>query len=360
MVGAGRTPLLLRGFDYQPVALVAVHGRVRQYRNETFDPAYYRHGAVEAMLARYEAEGYNAIRVFLGPGRIGSTTGRGLDASYLADVADLVRSAASHKVRTILTIGALPAHGGFAPAQVARFGKLNEDYLDPAYLAAERRYLQVLVAGLRRDRVDLSSLLFELKGEQSWDNQTAPLSWHSGQVRTADGRTYDMASAASRRAMENDNLAHWTNTLATSLHRLAPHSLVGVGVYPPSVHRPSRTVRPGVLFEQSTKNDFVDIHTYPNLGNEATQIASFHAGRTRKPVIMGEFGATRKTPLAAAATELVHWQARSCHLGGLSMSGWLLWTWNSKADLEFWDALAGHGRLEHALAPSNRPRPCSP
>jgi hypothetical protein len=348
----------MRGFDYQPLVLTKVMGKVRQYANETFVSPFYNHAAVASMLAGWQAQGYNSVRVFLNPNQIGNRAGAGLDAAYVANVADFISTAAQHGVRTLVTIGALPTAGRFAPAPNRDFGNVNADYLNPAFIGAENRYLVDLIDSLKNDHAPLVDVLWELKGEQDWDNRAAPLSWKRGLVHTADGRTYNMAVPAQRVAMENANLVSWTNSLTGTVHRLVPGSLVGVGVYPPSVRRAAWTVRPQLLFTSATANNFVDVHVYPNLGPELTQINSFGAGSTRKPVIMGEFGATRRTAVPAAVKSLLTWQARSCSIGGVSISGWLLWTWNSSVDTEFWDALAGGGQIEHALAPVNRPNPC--
>ena len=347
---------VLRGFDYQP--LVQLGGpNSNHFENESFTPSYYRHARVAAVTAAWQAQGYNGVRVFLNPSQIGAAKG-GLDPAYLANVADFVRTAAAHDVRTLVTVGELPTAGGFLPASVPQFGYLNEDYLDPSFISAEQRYLGDLVSGLRRDGAPLADVMWELKGEQEWYDVTPPLSWTSGKVTTASGGTYNMASAASRQAMELAGLVYWANQLTAAIQRDEPGSLVGVGAYPPTVRHRNYTVRVTPLFEPATKLSFVDIHTYPNLGPELTQIESFHASNTVKPVIMGEFGAAQSHTLEAAKASLVSWQEASCHLGGLSVSGWLMWTWNSGAQKEFWDALAGGGVLEHALAPATRPNPC--
>lgn len=351
---------VLRGFDYQPI--VTVPGSTDRYVNVTFEPSYYDHAKVAAMVATWERDGYNTTRVFLNPTQIGRPDGQGLSSGYLANLADFVTTAAAHDVRTMITIGSPPTHGGYVPRTAPRtapsFGLYNEDYLDPNFIAAQRRYLRDLVAGLRAKGAPLEDVLWELKGEQDWNLSAAPLDRHSGRVTTADGKTYDMASAVSRTAMERNNLLHWTNTLSATLHRLVPHSLVGVGLFPPSVHHRTSQVTPGPLFSSATTSDFVDVHVYPNVGPESVQMASFGASATTKPVIMGEFGVTRKHPVAAATTALVSWQQDSCHIAGVSVSGWLLWNWNSKADAEFWYAKADGGRIAHALAPVNRPDPC--
>ncbi len=358
VVASTKATFRLRGFDYQPLVLRAIVGRSREYANETFAPSYYNHSEVVAMLKTWQGLGYNAARVFLNPGQIGNPHGAGLNSAYVRNLADFVKTAAQYGVRTLITVGALPNSGGYAPSLSHSFGIYNADYLSPVFIASQNRYLTNLITALRGDGAPLVDALWELKGEQDWNNTAAPLSWKSGIVATADGKRYNMASAASRVAMENSNLVHWANSLTSTIHRLVPGSLVGVGVYPPSVKRSTWTVRPQLLFAAATQVNFVDIHVYPNLGPELTQVNSFGAGSTRKPVIMGEFGATRAAPVAVAVKALTSWQRASCHIGGLAVSGWLMWTWNSSVDTEFWDALDDGGLLSRALAPTTRPNPC--
>ena len=357
VVKASGATFVVRGFDYQP--LLKLGGTGARFENESFSPLYYRHGTVAAMLASWESEGYNTARVLVAPGQIGNALGRGLSPAYVADLADFVATARAHDIRTLIAVGALPTNGGFVPASDPEFGTINEDYLNPLFIEAENRYLETLIGSLRRDGAPLVDVLWELKGEQQWDNDSAPLRWTAGSVTTANGRTYDMASAASRTAMENAGLVYWTNRLTATIHRLVPGSLVGVGSYPVSVKRPEWTVQVSELFKGSTATNFVDVHLYPNLGSEEEQIESFHASGTTKPVIMGEFGAVRSQPIDFATASLVSWQERSCDLGGISISGWLLWTWNSSAQKEFWDATASGGALARALSPARRPNPCT-
>ena len=362
VAGADGTPYSLRGFDYQPLESVKVDGKTH-YLNDLFSASHYRSAETARTLEEMASLGYDAVRVFVNVNEIGDPSAPGLDPAYVANLADLVATAQRDGIRVLLVTGQLPASGGYLPKNDPRFGTWNRYFLDPADLRAMQRYLSDLVTDLRSSGAPLSDVLFELVGEQDWKNGAAPLSWRSGRVRTADGRTYDMASATSRAAMENGNLLHWTNTLSAELHRLVPGSLVGLGFYAPSINekRHTWTVRPGVVFGRAARNDFVDVHAYSNLGSLEQQIDSFGAASTEKVVVLGEFGAARSsypTPLAAARG-VIRWERLSCRLSAPAVSGWLEWTWNSGAQREYWTALDGGGKIEHALSPRARPDPCS-
>ncbi len=361
VVGPDRAPFQMRGFDYQPVTSFKLDGK-EQYRNDTFASRFYNHVQIVRTLKQMETLHYNSVRVFIDLNEIGNNTGSGLNPAYISNLADFTKVAQQDDIRVLLVTGQLPGAGGFSPKIDPRFGTWNSYFLDPADVRAMQRYISTLITDLRSSGAPLSDVLWELVGEQDWKNGSAPLNWKAGSVRTANGQTYNMASPASRIAMENDNLLYWTNTLSSEIHRMLPGSLVGLGFYAPSINlmRRSWTVRPQVVFGGTAQNDFVDVHAYSNLGSLAQQIDSFDAGTTEKPVIMAEFGAARSsfsTP-SAAAQGVVQWQELSCRLGGLSISGWLLWTWNSSAQLEYWTALDGGGQIEHTLAPVSRPNPC--
>jgi hypothetical protein len=82
-------------------------------------------------------------------------------------------------------------------------------------------------------------------------------------------------------------------------------------------------------------------------------------GLTQKPVLMGEFGAARGSyaTAAGAALALHDGQVGSCNYG---FDGWLLWTWDTDEQTDFYNGLADGGLINQALAPANRPDPCAP
>lgn len=353
-------PLTLRGFDYQPLAATRV-GRKVQYENITFTVGRYHPNVGAQALHQIAGLGYNAVRVFVNVNQIGNRSGAGLDAAYVANMANFVSQANNLGIRVLLCTGDLPAAGGFMAKPTAALGGTNAYFLNPADIAGKARYLSDLVNDLQAHGAPLSDILWELAGEQDWNNHEAPLDHKAGLVRTAAG-VFNMANPAAKVAMENANLTHWVDTLSTELHRIVPGSLVGVGIYSPLINakRPGWTVRPGPLFADSSANDFVDIHVYSNLGSQQAQMTDFGAKATNKVLVMGEFGAARSAfanPAIGARGE-VAWQADSCHLG-VHLSGWLLWTWNSGAQAEYWTALDGHGAIAQAMSPRHRPNACA-
>jgi hypothetical protein len=119
----------------------------------------------------------------------------------------------------------------------------------------------------------------------------------------------------------------------------------------------------------SSMADFIDLHPYrlPLKPNDAAsalgkQVDGFGmAGMQEKPILMGEFGAPKNFFTAnEAALMLGAWQVASCPYG---FDGWLLWTWDLQTAgpdfTHYWNALDDSGAINAALAPKNRPNPCS-
>lgn len=353
-------PLTLRGFDYQPLTASRVAGKV-QYANVTFTVGAYRPALAAQAVRQMSALGYDSVRVFLNMNQVGNPKGAGLDGPYLANVANFLQQANNAGIRVLLCTGDLPGAGGYTSKDTAALAGTNAYFLNPSDIAGKERYLRDLVTTLQADGAPLSNVLWELAGEQDWNNNEAPLSWKRGVVRTAAG-VFNMGSAAGKAAMENANLTHWVDVLSSELHKMLPGSLVGVGIYSPLINakRPGWTVRPGPLFAPTSANDFVDIHVYSNLGSQVDQMRAFGAQVTNKVLVMGEFGAARsafKSP-AVGATGEVQWQQASCRFG-VKLSGWLLWTWNSGAQAEYWTALDDNGVIAQAMSPKHRPNACA-
>ena len=81
-------------------------------------------------------------------------------------------------------------------------------------------------------------------------------------------------------------------------------------------------------------------------------------GYDQKPVVMGEFGADKRTykDIDSAAAALQVWQAESCVYG---FDGWQMWYWGGgDIHFEYWEALEGNGEVRRALSPALHPDPC--
>jgi hypothetical protein len=201
-----------------------------------------------------------------------------------------------------------------------------------------------------------------------YDSDQPPLSWTTGEITTANGGTYDMASPASRQLMMDDGLVYFTDQVRAAIVAVDPTALVAVGFFWPQTPNPARAgdprwIEPYPAIAASTA-DFVDIHGYaiPGELTPAQLIENFKlAGHQQeKPVLMGEFGAFKSSypSITVAASVLSDWMAETC---ARQVKGWLLWTWDTEEPEQvppLWAAMSGDGSINRALAPVYRPGPC--
>lgn len=332
----------------------------------------------EAGLERMHADGYNVVRVWLDSVRCPSDClrdplTRGLSTAYMKNVADFIRRAKANHLFVMLTNDWLPDDSIYsdmlAQSCCSGWGGYNLYQLSQGGVAATSAFWRDVIRRLIVLRAPLDAILaYELRNELWFDSDMPPLSQASGLVTPEDGVTYDMSSSSDRQRMLDDNLVYWINHIRSAIREVDPTALVTVGFFPPQGPNTTRVGDPRVIetgpaIEQSTA-DFIDLHAYlePPGGLTLAQLAENYGitSTTRKPVIMGEFGASTywwPTPAQAAAA-LQSWQSESCKFG---FDGWILFTWDTSL-VEWpnhWSAEAGHGEIAQALAPKNRPDPCS-
>jgi hypothetical protein len=207
-------------------------------------------------------------------------------------------------------------------------------------------------------------LAYELRNELYFTDRYPPFSLRGGSVPMANGTAYDMSSPDDRRRALEDNLVHWIDRMRAAIVAVDPTALVTVGFFQPQGPNVSRVgddrlieTREAIL--RSTA-DFIDLHGYPGGELNLRQIVENYGlpPVTAKPILLGEFGAEHGPfPTADDAVRaLVGWQVESCTHG---FDGWLVWTWDTLEQPEFWNALDADGAIERALAPTTRPDPCS-
>jgi hypothetical protein len=108
--------------------------------------------------------------------------------------------------------------------------------------------------------------------------------------------------------------------------------------------------------------DLVDIHLYDFMEKSVAELTAdlgIALANTRKPVIVGEYGATQPTtPFAEAPLWLEGWLHDACVAG---YKGYFLFTWDTDTTLTgliFWSALSGNGEIDAAIAPIYLPDVC--
>ena len=333
----------------------------------SYDPTW-----VDAQLAEVVRLGYNTIRTSVDLCRhhcIGSTGG-GLDAKFLDNVADLIGRARSHGLQVLLNSNDLPSDGGYVPRVEGTFGAdfdgyMNSQYLSPVGFEVYRNYWLEIVRGLVDRHVALDAVAgYQLRGEAFFFSDKPPLSRRSGMVTTANGKTYDLSDATARRAMLDEGLRFWLDSIRAAIRAVDPTALVGVGAFAPNDPNPWRPEGDTrfVLMEPiwASTLDFVDVHAYPGYIPFDSLAADLRLGRgdQGKPVILGEYGAFRfafSTP-AAGAAGLMAWQVASCPYG---IDGWMHWHWQGTNDQEVWTGTDGENAINRVLSPVERPDPCA-
>jgi preprotein translocase subunit Sec61beta len=318
------------------------------------------------------ADGYNVVRVFLNnccaSGSLGNPAG-GVSPEYVHNLADFLKKAKANGIYVIFCIDGLPAVGGYIEilesTKSESFAGENTFYLREGGVRAEAKLWRDLIQGLIDQGAPLDAIFaYQLRNEMFFEAHLPPFSLSSGKVATANGKSYDMASSEAKQQMMDEGLVYWIDTVRSEILKLDPTALVTVGFFVPQEPNPARIgdtrvieTRPAIW--ESTA-DFIDLHAYPGLGlNLAQYVKNFGmAGMHLKPILMGEFGAARASYATEASTAraLHDWQVESCQYG---FDGWLLWTWDSEEQIEFYNGLTGKGLINHVLMPYNRPDPCA-
>lgn len=336
------------------------------FYHSVFDPGAYNAVQIEAAFARMQEDGYNVVRVFWSQNTI-MKAGQ-FDPAYVANVVDLARRASAHGLYVLFTMDWTPG-GKYGEIMgrdcCTRFNGTNLTYLAPSGLEATQAFFvdyirALLAAGLPKDAV----WAWELRNELFFDGDQPPLSLTGGLVTTANGKTYNMASAADKQLMLEEGLVYWIDSLRAAIRALDPTALVTVGFFHPQEPNPSRigdtrlaVTRPAIWQSQA---DFIDLHPYPGVELTLAEYVENYGldNYQAKPVVMGEFGAFTNSygSEAAAAQALQNWQIESC---GYGFDGWLLWTWDTYEQPEIWNGLSGNDAIDYALAPGRRPNPCA-
>ena len=246
------------------------------------------------------------------------------------------------------------------------FALMNANFLPPAGLKANEIFFQDFAKELIRLNAPIEYIWsYELRNEMFYDMDQPPLSFTSGSVTTANGKTYDMSSADEKKRMIEENNVYWLDSVRAAILEVDPTALVSVGFFHPQSPNRSRVGDPRFVVSvpaiQQSQLDFIDLHAYPGFELNLKQHAENFgvSGMEEKPIVMGEFGGetSRFSSIQDAAVKLVNWQVESCKYG---FDGWFFWTWDLTEQPDFFNALMQDGALNGVLAPVIRPDPCSP
>jgi hypothetical protein len=330
----------------------------------TFNVGIYDAATNEATLSAMQADGYNMVRVFINGNCIGRREG-GLSEEYMANLADYLRLAKAHGLYVMLTADDPPTPGYSATMKDSQdIDWENRQFLTSDGMRVNGRFWQDLIEALLRLNAPLDAVFaYELRNEQFYMGDHLPLSMTSGRVTTGNGSTYDMAVPEDKERMMGENLVYWIDGVREAILKVDPTALVAVGFFWPQKPHPARigdvrlvTTAPAIW---DARADFIDLHPYPGgeLGLPEYVDNFGMAGMQEKPIIMGEFGAARPAYSSEerAAQALRDWQVQSCDFG---FDGWLLWTYDTEVQADFYNGMTGQGLINRALSPKERPDPC--
>ena len=332
--------------------------------------AAYDGDTASADLADMQRLGYTSVRIALDICQgdcIGDPAG-GLRTDYLANVADLLRRAQAIGLPVLLQSNDLPVNGGYVSRVEATGGSefdgyLNSQYLSPTGVEVYREYWRDVIDGLKSAGAPLGAVLaWNVRGEIFVVDDKPPLSLRSGSVTTANGRTYDMASAKERATMVRDGLVYWVDEMAAIIRSADPNAIIAIGEFAPNSPTawrgkdPRSPPRIDVLLGSSV--DVLDVHVYPGYVPLVKLMENLGVtGDEPIPVIVGEYGAFTfafSDPPAGAAG-LMQWQVESCRFG---IDGWFHWHWRGVGDAEVWTGTEAENAINTTLSPAERPDPC--
>ena len=361
-----------RGNNYVRLAMLTDPDGSPDYTHSTFSVGLYDSARAEAALSMMQTSGYNVVRVFLWgccDGTIGDPAG-GLSSAYIQNVVDFLQRARTHAIGVIFTSQWLPVYGGYTDSLgdcQPQFDDINLTNLSSCGVNATRKFFHDYVQALVNAGAPLDAIFaYDLWNEYYYNAIAAPLNTTSGTVTTANGKTYDMSSAASQQQMMDDGLAYFADQNRSAILAIDPTALVTMSFFTPQGPNPTRIgdfriieVYPAVA---NSTLDYVDLHAYPIASSltmdQFAENFGFVGYQQKMPILMGEFGAFTAdyASVMDAATGLQGWQTQSC---AYNFQGWLLWTWDTDEQTELWNALSQTGAINQSLSPAERPNPCS-
>jgi hypothetical protein len=360
-----------RGSNYVRLAQQTSESGDTIVYHSTFNVGLYDADRTESALRKMHADGYNIVRVFLNgccvQNSLGDPAG-GLSAAYIKNLADFIHRAKANDIFVLITTDGPPATGGYTKILDSTwsedFAGNSVNVLRTGGLRAEAQFWRDLIQALVEQQAPLENIFaYQLRNELFFDSNLPPFTLTSGRVNTANGSSYDMASPDDKQRMMDEGLVYWIDSTRAEILKLDPTALVTVGFFWPQKPHPARIGDPRVIETRpaiwQSSADFIDLHPYPGVGLTFPQFVDNFGieGMQEKPILMGEFGAsTSSFPTLNATARVLHdWQVESCKYG---FDGWLVWTWDTQEDPNFYTALSGEGQIEQALAPANRPDAC--
>jgi len=326
-----------RGFNY--IQLVkAPDGAYGE--SELFQPGLHDEISVDDDFQRIAALGYNVVRVFVDLCREERclADASGLRVDYMSNVVGLLKRAKQYGIYVMLTANWLPDLGGYSgPAHLSceesgDFFGGNCLVLSQKGVELYQKFFTDFVQRLKALGAPLNTIwAYELRNEFFVEHDQLPFVKKQGLITTANGSTYDMASASDRTKMGEDGVVYWANSVRAAIKKVDEDALVTAGFFTPNS---PNILREGdqriVPFEAALTRsdlDFLGIHAYPGFHDFELEAENYGImNYSAKPIILGEYG----TFLPDADDEFTaaqiadHWQSAACTYG---IDGFTYWTW---------------------------------
>lgn len=363
--GAGQFYDRLTGDRFVPrgVNLIRLSGG----GHSTLDVGQYDPGRIEATFSDLATMGYNVVRVFLNsrPGGMPGSVG-GLSPEYLDNVVDLLDKARTHGIQIVLTQDWLPESAAWGFESDPLIDNVNAMYLSRGGVETNQHFYREWVSALAARGAAFDALLaYELRNELYFTESYPPFSLTSGMMTTAKGKTYDLGETGAHRRLLEENLVSWVDTMRAEILAIDPTALVTVGFFQPKGPNTSREGDDRIIETeqviQGSSLDFIDLHGYPGGELDLAQIV----GNFGLPPVSREAARawgvrSRARPSSdhrRCCSGPGRWQVDSCAHG---FGGWLLWTWDTAEQPEFWTGVDEEQAIGRALSPGLRPDPCQP
>ena len=351
--------------------------------------AFYDGLEAETVLRMLSSSGYNTVRVFFAgrrvenPGMSGDSDTQGLYIPYLDNLADFLKRAASNGIYVIINFSdmELPQNDYFREKLAPKKG--TENLFHEAGLVAFREMIASSVGYLKAKNPDLLNTILGISfNNEAYAKLTQWPFTATGLVTTANGKTYDMTVPADRLRCYEEGLAFYYEQLCDAVDSVDKNLLTCEGIFVAAAVGRDHRLGPATLDPANLKKgfewehgaglrmpaplplltkaplDFVDVHLYPAgplanfekevedlLGSSLFNDAVALGLGSKKPVILGEFGAFKKHVEVDTKDGIVggrkRWSAvRDLACGKFGFVGYLGWSLETFDQTDIYQALA--------------------
>jgi hypothetical protein len=374
------------GMNYVPLR----HGDHAAFEAATsVDGPFYDPLEAETVLRFLRQNGYNTVRVFLAgrreenPGLSGEAETVGLYTPYLDNLADFLQRASANGIHVIMNFADvdLPRNNYFREKVGNKKG--TENLFHEAGVVAFREMIASTLGYLKAKNPDLLKAILGVQFNNEVDAKLTQWPFtESGAVTTANGKTYDMLVPEDRLRCYEDGLAFYYQQLCNAVKSVDKNLLTCEGIFvAAAVGRDHRLgaatfdpanlakgfewergaglrVPPPLTVLAKAPLDFVDVHLYPpgSLASFEEQVEDLlqsslyregvAAGLgSKKPVILGEFGAFKKHVEADTKDGITggvnRWKTvRNLACGKYGFVGYLGWSLETFDQTDIYQAMA--------------------